>query len=237
MNIKQIAKKLVLWSWFCFGALIVFAWIDSYFNQGTFSNSRMTTGLYGGRNAGIDGKTLSWRLWSIRGNLILATISFPIEHPLHINHELTIIQGIPFQVHMRSQSSSCWIGMAWLRTGHSGILFERVVFEYDDPAISMFDSRPVFPPYAIKPHLSRIIIVVPHIYIILILALPSLWVFRNLWKRRHHLQLNLCTHCGYDLRASKDRCPECGTVIPSPHPATNGSEDHPTSLNSNPGNE
>jgi len=44
----------------------------------------------------------------------------------------------------------------------------------------------------------------------------GVWLFRKI--RSAHPQAGLCPTCSYDLRASKDRCPECGSPIPSSVP-------------------
>jgi hypothetical protein len=52
---------------------------------------------------------------------------------------------------------------------------------------------------------------VPHWFIALLCLPLPLIAFRR-WRRKRRIEREgLCRVCGYDLRASVDRCPECGT--------------------------
>ena len=46
------------------------------------------------------------------------------------------------------------------------------------------------------------------------IPLPTIWLERRRKKVRAEM-LGLCPKCGYDLRASPERCPECGTPVPA----------------------
>lgn len=51
-------------------------------------------------------------------------------------------------------------------------------------------------------------------------VIPLAWTARFVHSRQasQRAKDNLCHSCGYDLRVSKNRCPECGTPIPTgPH--------------------
>jgi hypothetical protein len=56
-------------------------------------------------------------------------------------------------------------------------------------------------------------IMLPCWFPVLLLSVgPAAWLVLALRQRRRR-KLGFCVKCGYDLRASPERCPECGTPI------------------------
>ena len=60
----------------------------------------------------------------------------------------------------------------------------------------------------------RTYLVIPFWFLIILsLILPARWLQWHL-RRRRRLRMGLCPECAYDLRASPERCPECGVPTP-----------------------
>ena len=65
-------------------------------------------------------------------------------------------------------------------------------------------------------------VTVPYWLVAALAAVLPAWRFRRAWLRRRRAVPGVCRACGYDLRASSGRCPECGTEVPSPGASKKG---------------
>ncbi|CAN5366503.1 hypothetical protein BH09PLA1_BH09PLA1_34990 [soil metagenome] len=58
----------------------------------------------------------------------------------------------------------------------------------------------------------------PHWSLTLLFAILPAFAFVRVIRARRAHRLGLCPFCGYDLRATPDRCPECGATISDQKP-------------------
>jgi hypothetical protein len=80
------------------------------------------------------------------------------------------------------------------------------------PYVPQMDAHGGLPAYIPSAIMSRHAVAVPYWSlgtVATVLLLAAIWRWRRS-ARRHHQ--GLCPACGYDLRASQDRCPECGLL-------------------------
>ncbi len=180
----RVALPLIIY--FCLIATLS-AWICSYRIYASVEVESV-----GRRAQGGNSPKARWRSEALLGPGCL-TIEFDHQQAeglfhMHVNSKL---------MRQPTKQMAFWESMARIKSlGHVGIAWWSIAFGYDvvDFGQGSWHAGIDIPFWSI-------------------LATQTTAAWLLYFKRKRRARRGLCTQCGYDLRASKDRCPECGTPI------------------------
>jgi hypothetical protein len=168
-------------------------WIRSYWRADSISRTRETRTP---KSYGIEGV-----LWQSSHGGIGFSITRITDTILESRHSLAVGEPQPApRWEYRARDATRYPGTPNGKLDFLGLRWFRSLRTAPNAFISRTDE-----------HTS---LVIPHLLpLTLTLILPVLWL-----RRRRSILLrfgqsqNLCPTCGYDLRATPNRCPECGTL-------------------------
>jgi len=168
-------------------------WVRSYWVADTWHWSKHGDVDNTGHVGWVDVKTRRGRL----GILVEMNSSYLNDYPLGLRHEAQSPDTAePIEVGVPTWSPM-YVGNT-IRVPYYQVYFARGGFAYyrNDFNTASSDHN----------------LIVPLWFLSVLFAAPSVFLVRPLVVRRRRAR-GLCPVCSYDLRATPDRCPECGTVI------------------------
>jgi hypothetical protein len=186
-------------------------WIRSQFVEEQFNFERQSAGTAAGQQQKLD--SYRW-IASSKGQLRISYYQIP--HTRYRN------LGLGYQ-----RKLTLWglVAPANLATGEERFKAPGIEYYFMPTQIITIPTTPAaatipagrFPPAVAPPtrlHYGiRSVVLRWWLIVVLTGILPILWASRAfLWHRRKRGNLLTCLVCGYDIRATPERCPECGTA-------------------------
>jgi hypothetical protein len=139
----------------------------------------------------------NWRVGAHRGQLLLVVFD-PVKA-----EEQQLLDKHGLLGDLKEWSETTWPRADGWSKGALGFRFGHGSRRFD------FGTAPVI--------VSFSVCAMPCWFIVAVLAVLPVMHYLRFWRQRRRTVRGLCAACGYDLRGSPDRCPECGAVPQPPH--------------------
>jgi hypothetical protein len=167
---------------------------------------------YGWTPDGSDGQLIGVCCWSNRGQMGIGYISEPMAFANYVATMTTNSDNPMPGIHWRTTSTPFILNWRdlWFITGHIHLRIPA----HPGNQSAVFPKNIATTQATGQSWLSQYIIGIPFWLPILLLGTPIAWQLLNLPARRRRARIaaGQCISCGYSLRATPNRCPECGTI-------------------------